>query len=475
MTDTTLIPKENIQTTMKDWCPISLCNVLYKFISKVLSNRLKLILSQCISDTHSAFVPLRTILDNATVAFQVIHYMKNKKSRNDGCVALKLDINKAYDRMDSDYLKGVTVKMVFSEKWIEWMSLCIESVDYSILVNNEMGGPIIPDRGPCQGDPLPPHLFIIGAEGLSALIRDAEERQIIIGTSICRGAPSISHLLFADDCFMFFKAEESQAHAMKNILTVYEAVSGQPISLPKLEIYYSRNVSSELKGTIADTMGVQSVLGTGKYLGLPSMIDRDKKSTFGYIKDQVWNHINSWISKCLSKAGQEVMIKSVLQAIPTYVMSLFQLPTTLITNIEIMMNAFWWGHGGENNCGIHWLSWEKLSMYKTHGGWVLKTYRCSILLCSENSDGNYKLTQRHWSLAYSKHDTSLPVLILMHVWVTTPAMFGVVFSGLGLSSEVVRVGSWAQVNLFQFLTNHGCKVVSVLMVICMKTIFYITT
>lgn len=78
----------------------------------------------------------------------------------------------------------------------------------------------------------------------------------------------------------------------------------------------------------------------------------------------MWNRINSWISKCLSKAGQEVMIKSVLQAIPTYVMILFQLPTTLITNIEIMMNAFWWGHGGENNRGIHWLSWEKLSMHK---------------------------------------------------------------------------------------------------------------
>lgn len=113
MTNIALIPKGNIQTTMKDWCPISLCNVLYKLISKILANRLKLILSQCISDTQSAFVPCRTILDNATVAIQVIHCMKTRKSRNDGCVALKLDINKVYDRMDWDYLKGVMVKMVF--------------------------------------------------------------------------------------------------------------------------------------------------------------------------------------------------------------------------------------------------------------------------------------------------------------------------------------------------------------------------
>jgi len=78
-------------------------------------------------------------------------------------------------------------------------------------------------------------------------------------------------------------------------------------------------------------MGVQSVLGTGKYLGLPSMISRDRMATFAYIKDRVWNQINSWSSKCLSKASREVMIKSVLQAIPTYVMSLFHLPTTLFT------------------------------------------------------------------------------------------------------------------------------------------------
>jgi hypothetical protein len=153
------------------------------------------------------------------------------------------------------------------------------------------------------------------------------------------------------------------------------------------------------------------VLGTGKYLGLPSMIDRDKNSMFGYIKDRVWNRINSWISKCLSKAGQELVIKLVLQAIPTYLMSLFQLLTTLSTNIERMMNAFWWGHGGENNCGIHWLSWEKLSMHKTHGGIGFKDLSAFNLAMLEKRDGNYKLMHRHWSLAYSKHDTSLPVLI----------------------------------------------------------------
>jgi len=85
------------------------------------------------------------------------------------------------------------------------------------------------------------------------------------------------------------------------------------------------------------------------------------------------------------------MIKSVLQAILTYVMSLFHLPITLITTIERMMNAFWWGYRGPNSRGIHWLSWDNLSMPKVHGAWVLRTLRLSASQCWANKFGNYKL------------------------------------------------------------------------------------
>jgi hypothetical protein len=86
------------------------------------------------------------------------------------------------------------------------------------------------------------YLFIIYAEGLSALIREAERQGDIHGTKICRNAPIISHLLFADDCFLFFRNGENEAQTMKNVLVTYEAASGQAISLPKSEIFCSRNV-----------------------------------------------------------------------------------------------------------------------------------------------------------------------------------------------------------------------------------------
>jgi hypothetical protein len=117
---------------------------------------------------------------------------------------------------------------------------------------------------------------------------------------------------------------------------------------------------------------VQAVLGTGKYLGLPSMIGRSRKAIFSFIKDRIWKKINSWSSKCLSKAGREVLIKSVLQSIPTYFMSIFQIPSSLCDEIEKMMNSFWWGHSGSQNKGIHWLSWDKLTIHKNEGGMSFK-------------------------------------------------------------------------------------------------------
>jgi hypothetical protein len=219
---------------------------------------------------------------------------------------------------------------------------------------------------------LSPYLFIICAEGLSALIRQAKVKGDLHGIKICRNAPIITHLLFADDCFLFFRANVNEAAVLKNILATYEAASGQAINLQKLEFYCSRNVPSDVCVSIADQLGVVHVLGTGKYLGLPSMIGRSKKSTFKFIKDRIWRKINSWSNKHLSRTGREVMIKSVLQTIPTYVMSIFLLPSTLIDDVESMFNSFWWGYRNENARGLHWLSLERLSVSKDYGGMGFK-------------------------------------------------------------------------------------------------------
>jgi hypothetical protein len=104
------------------------------------------------------------------------------------------------------------------------------------------------------------------------------------------------------------------------------------------------------------------VLGTGKYLGLPSMVGRNRKETFCFIKDRILKKINSWSSRCLSQAGREIMIKLVLESISSYFMSINFITSSLCDEIEKRMNSFWWVHNREQSKGILWLSWEQLAI-----------------------------------------------------------------------------------------------------------------
>jgi hypothetical protein len=155
----------------------------------------------------------------------------------------------------------------------------------------------------------------------------------------------VSHLLFADDCFLFCKSNLVETRKLMEILKTCEETSGQEINLSKLKVFFSRNINWATQEELSNRMVVNHVLGTNIYLSLPSMAWRSKKETFSYIKDWIWKIINSWRSYPLSKAGKEVMIKSILQAIPAYVMTIYLLPDTLINDIERMINVFWRGGG----------------------------------------------------------------------------------------------------------------------------------
>lgn len=236
-TNIVLIPKCDDPKCMKDLRPISLYNVLYKIVSKVLANRIRRVISKCISEEQSAFVEGHSILDNALIAIEVVHYMKCKTKGKKGDVALKIHITKARDRIDWNYMRGMMYKLGFNSIWVDWIMMCVESVVYQVQVNSEQVGPIFPTRGLRQGDPLSPYLFILCAKDLTALIKYAQARGNIHGVAICRGASVITHLLFADDCFFFFQANDMEMGVMKNNLQIYAAASGQEVNYSKFEVF----------------------------------------------------------------------------------------------------------------------------------------------------------------------------------------------------------------------------------------------
>ena len=176
----TLVPKVKSPEKISEFRPISLCNVIYKLVSKVPANRLQGVLPGIILENQSAFQAWRLITDNILMAYETLHYMKHQPGKG-GFMALKLDMSKAYDRVEWSFLKQIMLRMGFHEKWVDLMMMCITSVSFSLLINGEPFENIVPTRGIRQGNPISPYLFLLCSEGLHALIEKAANDGLIRG------------------------------------------------------------------------------------------------------------------------------------------------------------------------------------------------------------------------------------------------------------------------------------------------------
>ena len=328
---------------MMDFRPISLCNVVYKLISKILANRLKPLLPHIISENQSAFTSDRLITDNVLVAFEMMHYLDHKTAGKNGFMAVKLDMSKAFDRVEWGFISKVMEKLGFCNRWRDLVMQCITSVSYSVLINGVAHGNIHPSRGLRQGDPLSPSLFLLCAEGLSTLIHQAARKKLITGISITKGCPKVTHLLFADDSILFCKASLEECHLLRSILMEYEEASGQKVNTDKSSIFFSPNTAQATRDEIFNILGPMQNSRLTKYLGFPSLIGRSKKQVFAILKERIGQKLAGWKGKLLSISGKEILIKAVALAIPTYTMSCFLLPQGLCDDMERMMKNFWWG------------------------------------------------------------------------------------------------------------------------------------
>ena len=232
-----LIPKVDNLDKVMQFRPISLCNVVYKIISKMLAQILKAFLPEIIDDHQSAFVPGRLITDNILLAYECIHTMKKKKGKK-GLCAVKLDMQKAYDRVEWVFLEKIMAKLGFDQRWIDLVMACVRSVRYNVRFNSVETESFSPSRGLRQGDPLSPYLFLMIAEGLSCMISKAEERDELRGVKVSRDAPTISHLLLTDDSLILMQADKKNAECLASILNRFCASSGQKISEAKSNIYF---------------------------------------------------------------------------------------------------------------------------------------------------------------------------------------------------------------------------------------------
>ncbi|XP_042962485.1 uncharacterized protein LOC122296755 [Carya illinoinensis] len=171
----------------------------------------------------------------------------------------------------------------------------------------------------------------------------AKQRDELKGVAVAHGGVKMTHLLFTDDCLIFGKASWNEWKKISGILEVYGKASSQNLNKHKTIVLFSPTVASEMRRAIIKDCGAREQNNCEKYLGLPIMVGRSRYQAFSIVKDRVWKKLSNWKNQFLSPSGKEVLIKAVIQAIPTYYMSVFKLPKKLSDEIASLMAKFWWG------------------------------------------------------------------------------------------------------------------------------------
>ncbi len=209
---------------------------MYKLLAKLLANRLRMVLHKIISPSQNAFVQGCQILDSVLIANEVLD--SRLKEGTPGLLC-KLDIEKAYDHVNWDFLIYLLQRCGFPRKWCNWIWFCISTVWFSILINGSPQGFFASSRGLRQGDPLSPLLFLLIMETLSRLMDRASSGGYLSGFEVGPGEATplvVSHLLFADDTLIFCPTDPMQLEHLQAVFSWFEVVSGLKVNLGKSEM-----------------------------------------------------------------------------------------------------------------------------------------------------------------------------------------------------------------------------------------------
>ncbi|GKA61771.1 hypothetical protein Tco_0761290 [Tanacetum coccineum] len=344
-----LIPKVKSPTRINDYRPISCCNVLFKCITKIISNRIKESLKVLISQNQSAFVPGRRISDNILLTQELMH--NYHLDRGPPRCAFKVDIQKAYDTVDWDFLKEVLLAFGFHVRMVSWIMECVTTTSFSLSINGTLHGYFKGKRGLRQGDPLSPYLFTLVMEVFTLMLRrKVRDSDGFVYHRYCADL-EIINLCFADDLFIFAHGDPYSVKIIMDAMEEFKNASGLIPSLPKSTAYFC-NVLNHTKLSILHILPFEEGRLLVKYLGVPLV------STRLVFRD---------CKELIDSVDRLQLVRSVLGSMHVYWASVFILPNQIILDIEQLMRGFLWCHGDMCN-GKAKVSWEVVCLPKIEGG-----------------------------------------------------------------------------------------------------------
>lgn len=295
-----LIPKSDSPSSFDDYRPISLCNVLYKIISKIIANRLRPILSRHIAPQQFAFLEHHQIheaIGSAQEAFQTIW------TRHHKAIILKIDVAKAFDRVSWLYIKMLLIHLGFPIHFITWIMACITTPTFSVLINGSASQFFHSKRGLKQGCPLSPLLFLIVMDGLSRLIASAKRDGDLCGLKISDDC-FLTHLLFVDDVMIFLDGNIRGSRTFSKILTLFSSATGMLANHSKSSIILTRTSIQESHFAQQLFTFCISPLDHGiKYLGFSIKPVSQKIADWIWLVSKLEKRLNIWSHRYLSRAG----------------------------------------------------------------------------------------------------------------------------------------------------------------------------
>ena len=386
-----LIPKVPDAMSVSQYRPITLANFKFKIVSKILADRLAPIMNNIISPQQRGFIQGRNIRDCICVTSEAINHLHNKAFA--GNLAFKVDISKAFDTLEWQFLLKVLNAFGFNNRFCSWIDTILNSAMLSINVNGKLNGFFKCKRGVRQGDPLSPLLFCIAEDVLSRNISklvDLGKLEHIKGT---RHIQIPSHALYADDIMIFCKGKISSVNALMDLFKTYVLASGQIINPSKSTVYYG-SISVSRINRITNLIGFNKGSLPFFYLGVPIFKGKPKKSFLQPIADKIKSKLSSWKASLLSIAGTVVLVKSIIQGMLIHSISIYSWPQALLKDIECWVRNFIWS-GDVSKRKMVTISWNKICKPYLEGGLGLRS------LTTLNEAANLKLC---WDLKNSKED-----------------------------------------------------------------------
>lgn len=296
--------------------PISLCNTIYKVLSKVVVGRLKKHMNQLISPFQTGFVPGRQIHKNIIIAREAMHSMERMKGKI-RAFAIKVDLSKAYDKLSWECIWKTLSEIQIPEKILNVIIHFVASVETNVNWNGSRNNLFHPQRGIRQGDPISPYLlFVLCMDKMTHLIEEEIIKKRWKGVKLGKHGLMISHLMFADDLLTFGEASKAQLECVMETIACFCNMTGQEISQEKTSILFSKNVSRAMQIKLHQMSKSRKVTSFGKYLGVPLSGKKLRMNECNYIVNQVAAKLNTWKRNNLSLAGRLTLAKSVIEVIP---------------------------------------------------------------------------------------------------------------------------------------------------------------